>query len=99
VPVRNVVPAANEREQWRPGRRVADSCVVEWSGARVGLRCGAVDGTGEARLARQSGRIRGSPKEASMLVSNRVIAQIRSPAKVSTSSPAPCRIRARGSRT
>jgi hypothetical protein len=34
-----------------------------------------------------------------MLVSNRAMAQIRSPAKVSTSSPAACRIGACGART
>jgi hypothetical protein len=34
-----------------------------------------------------SGKVRGSPKTGSTLLSNRVIAQIRAPAKVSTSSP------------
>ena len=43
-PVRNVSPAANEREQGRPGRQVADSAVA-WPGAR-GPACGGRPLTG-----------------------------------------------------
>lgn len=66
---------------------------LPWVGAMQQRPCGRCE------VGAQSGKVRGSPKRASTLLSKRVMALIRRPARVSTSSPFAWRRVAWGSRT